>query len=102
MSDTQKLADSFFRSKIPNISGAQLVNGQQDGNNFKFQYLSQTTPVTITQVTADRVDEANNKFKLIETTQSLTGPVTGGRMTSVRKTYAIESLDKALENLSWK
>lgn len=45
----------------------------------------------MTQVAADRVDETNNKFKLIESIQSISGPVQGGRLTSVSKAYAIES-----------
>lgn len=55
----------------------------------------------MTQVSADRVDETNNKFKLIDTIQSVSGPVQGGRLTSVAKSYAIESFEKALENLDW-
>lgn len=102
MSDVQKLADSFFRSKIPNLSGAQLVSGDQNGNNFNFKYISQSTPITVTETIANRVDEANNKFKLQETTQSLSGPINGGRMTNIKKTYAIDNFDKALENLGWK
>lgn len=97
----QKLADGFFRSKIPNLAGAQLVSGDQNGNYFDFQYVSQNTPITVTQVIANRVDEANNKFKLQETTQSLSGPINGGRMTNIKKTYAIENFGKALENLGW-
>lgn len=56
----------------------------------------------MTQATADRVDESNNKFKLVETTQSFSGPTQNGRMTNVKKTYAIDSFDKALENLNWR
>ena len=56
----------------------------------------------MTQATADRVDESNNKFELVETTQSFSGPTQNGRMTNVKKTYAIDSFDKALENLNWR
>lgn len=102
LSDAQKAADAFFRSKIPNLAGATLSNGEQDGKSFRFQYLNQNTPITLTQTSADLVDESKKLFKLIETTQSVTGPVQGGRMTQVTKSYAIESFDKALENLGWK
>lgn len=102
MTDAQKAADTFFRSKIPNLSGATLSGGEQDGKTFRFQYINQNIPVTLSQMSADRVDETNNKFKLLEALQSVTGPVQGGRMTQVSKTYGIESFDKALENLGWK
>lgn len=101
LNDAQKAADAFFRSKIPNLSSAALAAGEQNGKYFKYQYLSQNAPITMTQVAADRVDETNNKFKLIDTIQSVSGPVQGGRLTSVAKSYAIESFEKALENLDW-
>lgn len=101
MSAEQKAADSFFRSTIPNLSGAVLSGGKQDGKYYNYQYISQTAPLTITQVAANRVDNSNNQFQLVETTQSVSGPVQGGSLTSVTKSYGIESLSKALENLDW-
>lgn len=75
LSDAQKAADAFFRQKVTNLKDATLTAGQQDGNNFKFQYLKQTAPLTITQVNADRYDESNNKFRLKQTLQTVSGPV---------------------------
>ena len=101
LTDIQTAANNFFKASIPNLSGATLVNGEQDGKTFRYQYLNNAAPITLTQTTADLVDEANKKFKLIETTQSVSGPTQTGRMTVVSKTYGIESFNKALENLGW-
>lgn len=100
LSNNQKAADSFFRSTIPNLSGAVLSGGKQDGKYYNFQYISQTVPLTITQVIANKVD-SDNQFQLVEATQSINGPVQGGSLTSITKSYGIESLSKALENLDW-
>jgi hypothetical protein len=52
--------------------------------------LSQNTPITLTQSKATLVDTTKNLFRLIETTQSFTGPLeNGGRLTSSKKTYGI-------------
>lgn len=98
LSADQKAADSFFRSVIPNLSGAAIAGGQQNGNYYNYQYIKQTTPLTLTQVSANKVD---NTFQLVETIQTVNGPVQGGSLTSVSKSYAIDNLAKALENLDW-
>jgi hypothetical protein len=97
----QKAADSYFRSVIPNLSGAVLAGGQQNGNYYNYQYMRQTTPLTLTQISANRIDSNANTFQLVETTQTVNGPVQGGSLTSVSKSYAIDGLAKALENLDW-
>jgi hypothetical protein len=38
---------------------------------------------------------------LVQTYQSLSGPVEGGRLTKVTDVFGIESFEKALENLDW-
>lgn len=65
-----------------------MANGQQDGKYFQYQYIASSAPLTLTEVSADRVDEQNNKFKLLEVTQSVSGPVEGGRLTSISKSYS--------------
>jgi hypothetical protein len=96
LTDIQTAASNFFKANIPNLKAASLVNGEQDGKTFRFQYLNNDAPITVTQTTAELVDEANKKFKLIETTQSASGPTQTGRMTVVSKAYGIESFGKAL------
>lgn len=101
LNDVQRAADSFFRSQVPNLNGAALVSGETNGDRFTYQYLNQNAPVTITQVAGDRVDEDSNTFRLVQTYQSLSGPVEGGRLTKVTDVFGIESFEKALENLDW-
>lgn len=65
LSEIQTAASNFFKANIPNLKGSTLVNGEQDGKTFRFQYLNNAAPITMTQTTADLVDEANKKFKLV-------------------------------------
>lgn len=51
--------------------------------------MGQSSPITMTQVSADRWSDDPLKFKLLETIQSFAGPVENGRMTSAVKTYGI-------------
>lgn len=101
LSNDQKGADTYFRQTIPNLGNSKLVKYYQDDNYFKYQYMGQTSPITMTQVSADRVSSDPLKFKLLETIQSFSGPLQNGRMTSSVKTYGIESFSDAKSNLDW-
>jgi hypothetical protein len=101
LSTDQKAADSFFRSVIPNLAGTVLSGGQQNGNFFNYQYIKQTTPLTITQVSANRYDQNQNLFQLAQTIQTINGPVNGGTLTSVLQSYSVNSFTDALANLHW-
>lgn len=100
LNTVQKAADTFFRNSVPNLNGAQLASGETNGNRYTYQYFSQNAPVTITQVAADR-DNEKNAFKLIQTYQTVSGPVQGGRLTSTTDVFGIENEAKAFENLDW-
>ena len=65
LNNVQKAADTFIRSKVPNLSGATLASGQQNGNDFNYQYINQNIPITLTQAQANLVDSNKNIFKLI-------------------------------------
>ena len=106
LSDIQKQAIDFIKDKVPSIKDAKLIQGVQDDKKFKFQFVGQDAPIKITEVVADRISDDEKakdvKFKLGEVLQSFSTPVNGGRLTSITKSYGIQSFDKALENLDWK
>jgi hypothetical protein len=101
LTNDQRAADTFFRSAIPNLAGSVLAGGQVTGNLYNYQYIKQTTPLTITQVSANRYDTTNNLFQLAQTIQTINGPVNGGTLTSVLKSYSVNSFSDALSSLSW-
>ena len=81
-----------------------MAHGEQDGKYFRYQYVGEEAPFTITEVEADRVEDGEDgklNFKLIQVIQSSSGNVNGARMTSTSKAYEVESWSDALENLSW-
>ena len=97
--------DEFFRRRTPSLNGDSLANGEQDGKYFRYQYVSNTAPFTITEAEADRVDDGEKgkpNFKLIQVIQSSSGRVSNGRMTSTSKTYEVKDWKDALKNLDWK
>ena len=68
LTEEQRAADAFFKRRTPSLNDDTLANGEQDGKYFRYQYMSQTPPITITQVGADRVDDGEDgkmNFKLI-------------------------------------
>lgn len=104
MSDEQRAADDFFRRRAPALADDSLAYGEQDGKYFRYQYVSQTAPLTITEAEADRVDDGEKgkiNFKLIQLIQSSSGNVENGRMTSTSKTYEVKNWSEALKNLDW-
>ena len=82
------------------MNGASLASGETNGNRYTFQYINQNAPLTLTQVAADR-DDDKNAFKLIQTYQTVSGLVQGGRLTSTTDVFGIENEAKAFENLDW-
>ena len=104
LTQEQQQADAFFRGKVPSLNGDVLSNGEQDGKYFKYQYVSNTAPFTITEAGADRISDGPNgevRFKLIETIRSSSGNVQNGRITSTKKAYEVSDFSAALDNLNW-
>ena len=112
LTDEQQEADNFFKRRIPSLENDALANGEQDGKYFRFQYVSQESPFTITEVEADRVEEDSSdheaeghvhktNFKLINTIRSSSGNVQNGRITSIKKAYEVDSFSDAMSNLDW-
>ena len=101
----QKSADTFFRAAIPNIAKAdqvQLFEGIQDGKDFKFNYVNKNAPVTITSAYAKQTTEGDNpQFQLVQALQTLSGPVTGGTMTTTSQGYGVTDLKEAAAKLGW-
>lgn len=101
----QKSADTFFRAAIPNIAKAdqvQLFEGIQDGKDFKFNYVNKNAPVTITSAYAKQTVEGDNpQFQLVQALQTLSGPVTGGTMTTTSQGYGVTDLKEAAAKLGW-
>lgn len=105
LSAVQKSADTFFRAAIPNIAKAdqvQLFEGIQDGKDFKFNYVNKNAPVTITSAYAKQTTEGDNpQFQLVQALQTLSGPVTGGTMTTTSQGYGVNDLKEAAAKLGW-
>jgi len=101
----QKSADTFFRAAIPNIAKAdqvQLFEGIQDGKDFKFNYVNKNAPVTITSAYGKQTTEGDNpQFQLVQALQTLSGPVTGGTMTTTSQGYGVTDLKEAAAKLGW-
>lgn len=48
MSAVQAAADKFFRRRVPDLKDNYLASGEQDEDYFKYQYMSQDAPFTLT------------------------------------------------------
>lgn len=66
--------------------------------------MDQNAPVTITQSSADRIEDGPNgklNFKLIESIQTSSGTIPKGKMTTTKKAYSVADWNDAKKNLGW-
>ena len=48
LSNVQKQAKDFMRDKVPAVRDATLGQGEQDNDFFKYQFVSDSAPMTVT------------------------------------------------------
>jgi hypothetical protein len=101
MTSDQEAVDSFFRSTVSNLEGSVLAGGQQNGNVFSYQYIKETTPVTVTVVSANKINSNSSQFQLSSIIQSINGSVNGrDSAISIVQSVVVGNIQTRIKNVN--